>query len=584
MNEVKVNEVKVNEAKKVAVMDMETDPFKYGSDIQPFAVGFYTGYSYYEFFGSDCVELFVNFLDDLKEKGEDNIIIYAHNGGKFDFHFMIKYFSGEINIINGRISKFYIKGIEFRDSFLLLPKALSAYKKDEIDYSIFKKKKRYKPCNFNKIKAYLKTDCIYLYEWIILFKNRFGNPLTLASASFFQLKKTGYDITRSGIRYDKKFRDFYFGGRCEVFEGGNITDDIEYYDINSAYPSAMLQSHPHGNIVNELDYLPEGSNYFARIRAISRGCLPLRGRDGSLSFPNDFISREYFATGWEINAGLETNTLDIEDVLIVYSHIETSDFKSFVIPLYDERKEKKISGDDDMAGILKLISNAGYGKFALNSRKFKKYEVTVRGLLPDELVVGYIKYNVDNVNDYKRALIYDDNLSDKECDNELLKTTWEIVNDIEGLTIWERDAPGKSFYNVATAASITGCVRSFLWRSICKSDGVFYVDTDSIMCRKFNGIKSDKLGDWGLECIFDELYIGGKKLYAGHIKGKKRIIKKSKRDNRDWKKASKGSRLGVREIIDIIKYNKTVNWKNEAPSFSFKSAVKYIDRNIKNTL
>lgn len=563
--------------KRIAVFDTETDPFLYGRPPKPFGVGYYDGIQYFEFFGRDCIQQFIDFLDRFEDEEKEDLIVYAHNGGKFDFHFLIEHFDADLTVINGRIAKAIINGIEFRDSYLLLPLPLSSYKKDEVDYTIFEKSERYKPHNFKVIKDYLKGDCIYLHEWITKFVERFDNPLTLPSASFKQLKLTGYKVENSNERYDSVFRDYYYGGRTEVFKGGSFYEEVEYFDINSAYPLAMLSYHPQGNKYVEQDFIPEKGVYFANILAISKGALPFRDDKGGLTFPNDNVPREYFCTSWELEVGLETDTLKIIKVIKVLQHHKTASFKDFVNKFYSEKLACKLADDKDGERFAKLILNACYGKFALNSRLFKKYCLTPRGFLPDELINYYSHYKVDNIESLKEAIIFDTDLKEYEVDERLNVTTWEVCNDLKNLTIWQRNEPSNRFYNTATAASITGYVRAFLWRSIQQSEGVIYCDTDSIMCNKFHGKISNDLGDWSEECIFDELHVGGKKLYAGHIKDTKN------NEKNNWKKASKGSRLEYNEIIEIVRDKKTIKWCNDAPSFSLSRGVSFVDRDITTT-
>jgi len=564
--------------KKIAVLDTETDPFLYDRIPKPFAVGYYNGESYYEFFGDDCIDLFINYLDDLEPEEKDELIVYAHNGGKFDFHFFIKYLDTDMIVINGRLAEIKICGVTFRDSYLLLPLPLSCYKKDEIDYAIFEKEERYKPKNLSEIKAYLKDDCIYLHEWLTKFAARFDNPLTLPSASFKQLKETGYKVVNTNIRYDDHFRPYYYGGRTEVFQSGVFKGDTVYFDINSAYPRAMLEWHPYGASYISMTFLPESGMYFANILAISKGALPFRNEQGFLTFPSDDIPREYFVTSWEIEAGLRTNTLKIINVIECIQHEKTYPFTDFVNKFYKEKSDCKKAGDKDGETFAKLILNSCYGKFALNSRLFKKYCITPKGFLPPELLEWYAIYKVESMNDLKEAIVFDDTIEDHQADERLKVLSWEICNDIDDFTIWQRDEPSNRFYNTATAASITGYVRAFMWETICNSEGVIYCDTDSIMCEKFHGKESELLGDWKLECVFDELYVGGKKLYTGHIKDTKI------NGENNWKKASKGSRLEYNEIIEIVRDNKTINWTNQAPSFSLKHGARFIDRNIKKTV
>ena len=107
----------MSDQKRLAVIDLETDPFEYGKIPQPFAAGFYSDQTYEQFWGDDCVEQLMYFLHDLKESH----LIYAHNGGKFDFLYMLQYFHQKINLINGRIVKGNIWRHEMRDSYAALP-------------------------------------------------------------------------------------------------------------------------------------------------------------------------------------------------------------------------------------------------------------------------------------------------------------------------------------------------------------------------------------------------------------------------------------------------------------------------------
>src|ERR1043166_7796568 len=126
--------------KRIATFDTETDPFQFGLAVKPFTCGFATdtphdadtgnfdyainGRYYKDFWGSDCVHQFFEWLRSM----EGEYIIYVHNGGNFDFYFMIEYIDrgSAPFIINGRLAKLIMQGQEFRDSYSLLPVALSA--------------------------------------------------------------------------------------------------------------------------------------------------------------------------------------------------------------------------------------------------------------------------------------------------------------------------------------------------------------------------------------------------------------------------------------------------------------------------
>src|SRR6185437_4426723 len=110
--------------RRLAAGDFETDPFKYGREIQPFAAEFFNGEIREQFWGDDCVTKFVDFLAELR----DPHICYFHNGGRFDFYLgLLPYFSGNIKIINRRIVKANIGIHEFRDSWAIMPERLEDF-------------------------------------------------------------------------------------------------------------------------------------------------------------------------------------------------------------------------------------------------------------------------------------------------------------------------------------------------------------------------------------------------------------------------------------------------------------------------
>ena len=110
---------------------------------------------------------------------------------------------------------------------------------------------------------------------------------------------------------------------------------------------------------------------------------------------------------------------------------------------------------------------------------------------------------------------------------------------------------------MATAASITGWVRAYMWESICKVDRPLYCDTDSIAC--FDGSKlplGNELGQW--DCELDNIYkmaIAGKKLYAAFQKGGKTKI------------ACKGVQLDGKQI-ELVAKGEEVKYIKMSPVFS----------------
>ena len=167
--------------KPFAVLDLETDPFKAGRLPRPFAAGFYNGDYPSLYWGDDCIKYLI---EDLKEYDG---YVYAHNGGKFDFHFLLPYLprsalNKSIRIINGRIVEFRIGKARLRDSWNILPVPLARLAKDEIDYKKLEPDIRHK--YMAEIREYLYSDCKHLRDNIIRFINEYGLHLTIPSAAF----------------------------------------------------------------------------------------------------------------------------------------------------------------------------------------------------------------------------------------------------------------------------------------------------------------------------------------------------------------------------------------------------------------
>jgi hypothetical protein len=220
--------------KKLAVIDLETDPFKWGRVPKAFASAFFDGEQYINFWGADCVHLLVEYILSL----EDEYYIYAHNGGKFDFFYLMEegVLDNPVKIINGRIVTAAMGKHELRDSYAILPIPLKAYEKDEIDYAKFEfdKREKHKP----EILKYLRHDCEYLYTLVDKFLNRFGLNLTVGSTAIKELQKF-HKFEKTKRWHDEIYRPYYFGGRVQCFEHGILEGDFKVYDVNSMYPHVM---------------------------------------------------------------------------------------------------------------------------------------------------------------------------------------------------------------------------------------------------------------------------------------------------------------------------------------------------------
>ena len=161
----------------------------------------------------------------------------------------------------------------------------------------------------------------------------------------------------------------YYGGRTETFKRGTF-NNVFCFDINSLYPSAMLQEipnpnkyriHKQGCLYNILQ--KEGvSEVKVSVPDMYMPPLPVR-RDNKLLFPTGTFKGYY--THIEIRNAIKygVTILEIGEQI---TYTETYPFfKSFVEQHYAERREYQ-KQDSPLQLMEKLLMNNLYGKFAFN--------------------------------------------------------------------------------------------------------------------------------------------------------------------------------------------------------------------------
>lgn len=538
------------------MIDFETDPFKHGRVPKAFACGFAVADRCETFWGDESAVI----KWAVKKVSNFNGIVFAHNGGKFDFPGYVFRFAGKllhgeaVLMIGNRIVSMKLGLAEIRDSYAILPAPLKAYDKGAIDYRNFEKNRREK---FRvEILNYLRRDCFSLLELVTRFLAEHGHrTLTAAGAAMRAIKDSDAKISALPENKDEFFRRWYFGGRVEVFRPGVHVGKFSIYDIKSSYPFAMMESHFSGDSVEILksvkEILPQD---FLVIKTKNLPHFPLREKTG-LTYPaGEFTA---YVTGWEFLAVKAIAGAKWKPkILFVCRGSVFTHFKQYVHLFY----QKKIEAEErkDKAGrlIAKILINSGYGKLAQNPRKWKEYVfMATSDVIPANSEFEEI-----------------------------------FVDDASGFSIWARPSTKpKNFINVGTAASITGFARARLIPLIYENKP-YYCDTDSIIVDSDKQINvGEKLGDWSLELQGDRLLLAGKKLYGIRVLPKYAPDKKSAdlagfqwHKGRAWKIASKGCRITPEQLEKICDGNE-IEHCNEAPTFSIKSPVRFIRRKIKTT-
>lgn len=538
---------RASKARPFVVIDAETDPFMAGRVPEPFLWGCYHGSesSYYEFPDKGAL---------LAHLANYRAIVYAHNGGKFDFHYLRDDIDADkpIMVINGRLASFSIGECEFRDSLNVLVGSLAQYAKETIDYAKFEAAVRHK--HMSEIRAYLKSDCVNLYRQLERFFHEYGRTMTQAGAAMRYWKKT-YKVPfrAQTVGQSLRYRDFYYGGRVECFTTGHGRCDFSVVDINSAYPRAMIEKHPIAPDVEAENFLPPAGQLphsMVKLAAVAQGCFPWRDpQTGKLSFPDDGELREYAVTGWELEAALELDRVKIYNVLEVRRFTELVDFGDYVQTFWEKRRAAKAAGDKPGDMFAKLFLNSLYGKWAADPDKYAEYVLATDASLAGWVGAGYER-----------------------------RVPWGQRH------LMSRPLPEDKhrYFNVATAASITGYVRAALLKGMAACSGVMYCDTDSIVARDVSRLPvGEGLGEWKLELQGDEYAIAAKKTYALHRTANSGELGMAAPKPEPWKIASKGVRLSAAEIVRCAE-GEVITSDPQVPTYSlFQVGPMFVPRVIK---
>lgn len=167
-------------------------------------------------------------------------------------------------------------------------------------------------------------------------------------------------------------RHAYFGGRFEVVKFGHVERKCYEYDLNSAYPWALLDvpsladgtweyvSGDPGHVdfaVYHLDY--RGTNNPALPQP-----LPWRAPNGAVAYPRNVVGW-YWTPEYDVcreYVRSEGGSLDVLGAWVFRPASKVLPF-AYVSSLYEQRRELKRAGDGAHVGI-KLGLNSQYGKLA----------------------------------------------------------------------------------------------------------------------------------------------------------------------------------------------------------------------------
>jgi hypothetical protein len=570
--------------KPITACDCETDPFLFNRVPEPFIWGFADGENFVHFNKTE------EFVEHIRRK---KIICYAHNGGKFDFMYLLSHVrEGKLQIINGRIISMYIGECELVDSYAAVPESLKKIKKREIE--MWKLERAVRAEHMPEIIHYLEGDCIYLLELMLAYRKAAGTRKTIAGNALAFAKKLGIDPGKTNYSFDQNFRPYYFGGRTQCFQPGTFYN-ITVYDIHSAYPYAMQHYHPTGDArtfkarsdfgdLNEAEI----SRSFIRLKCFSKGAFPWRDPQipaSGLQFPED--TREYHITGWEYLAAKELGLVSDEKLISVEYSDESITFKEYVEHWYNHKAAHPKEIDPINYTIGKTMMTSLYGKLAQNPARYYDYRILpIDAPLPcadpipdadnDTCIVCEFKLMEHGWVRYSRFLGHD-----FHCRETLWKYKFRFGEQWESKPLYK---------NVATGASITGFTRAHLLKAAhaVGIEHVIYCDTDSLIVKEGHNSaglpQSEAMGDWGLEIPLARIaHFAGKKLYAIELDPKKPCTCSDPQQQcKKHKVVTKGARLSFKDMEKIVN-GETVIYEPQAPTYSIARGIGFVPRKIRRT-
>jgi hypothetical protein len=407
-------------------------------------------------------------------------------------------------------------------------------------FNLEKGKADFNSDNMEGLIEYCKQDVNILRTAMLGFidfikKEDLGNfKITIAGQSFTSYRHR-FMSKEILIHRDKKSlileRGAYCGGRNEVFNLGEIKNDIYYVDVNSMYPSVMMDEEYPTKLVSyrervdidDLKYLIKEGYLICGNFMVETETPVYPKKEKRLIFPVGTF--ETFLSTPEIIYALEHN--HIKKVIAINIYEKANIFSEYVEYFYNMRLEAKAKGDEVRTLLYKLFLNSLYGKFGQKSNHWEK----VGEAEPTEVKLERI-YDVDTKK-FITVKIFGGGIFRK--------------NDLE-------EGENESFYSFpAIASHVTSYARMLLWKYIETAgiENVYYTDTDSLFVNlegyknleKANFLNEDTLGLLKLEYQADYLDIRGCKDYTLKYSGK--VVDKIKGVSKNSKKINDNTFLSI---------------------------------------
>lgn len=375
---------------------------------RPFLAGWYhPSEGYLEFGTRNCIDLA---LAHACTKEHDGWVFYAHNGGSFDWlHFLpaierrgwcYELVTAGSSIIMLKVKPSrdsHHKGWTFLDSQKLLVTSLA---KSTKSFGVTQKVADFDlntPEWDGKWSHYLKIDCIALHEVLARFHElveiRLAGEVGITAASTamrtFRRGYQTYNIQRH-TEHAEFFREAYYGGRVERFT--DRAEGLRYYDINSAYPAAMMGDVPVGNAEPWegeplISHTTKSLGFCqAKVRIphnLYIGPLPYRfeakGGSKKLLFPVGEFSGVWCHD--ELVRAEECGAI-VERQKSVWVERGAA-LRTMVAALWAYRDKNREDYDEGLAQLAKILLNSLYGKFGMRVERERLVRLLKGEAAPD---------------------------------------------------------------------------------------------------------------------------------------------------------------------------------------------------------
>ena len=417
------------------------------------------------------------------------------------------------------VCRFRARTIQYRDSLAILPFSLDTlcknfkveHKKKKIDYDYItshgaeiaefykvdagllslKNSKILNSSNFEAIKKfslemieYLEYDVKGLDEVIVKYQEwplikKAGTAFTMAGQALKVFRTFMEEPIRSlADSVDDFVRPSYFGGRTEIFKPhfwGDKNNTLSYWDVNSLYPTVMLNEFPTNFRTSTDHYYPDKMGFYdAMVEVPEDMYIPPLGTmleiDGTKKFifPVGKFQGRWSTIELEYARSLGVKILWTGQGMIFNNGGPI--FKNYIESLYKIRETSPKESVDNV--LAKTLMNSCYGRMGLRrDREQVVFDSGQEGFkLISEFPYKYDKESVVRIGSVPKQL-------------------------------------DSAFSNVAIAAWVTSLARIHMHKIYMSClDDIYYTDTDSLFKTGSMFKESKELGGLKLEYQCDSAY------------------------------------------------------------------------------